>query len=120
MRYTLVFYLSLASAALVLGQNPQPTEPAAAEPGVASEWDARKLIDALGTQAQHLKPIVDQVQPAGWQSKGASETYVAQWNTAQARLPIFSRLASDALRGHGALLHGHWMPTFACRRWTRR
>jgi hypothetical protein len=86
MRYTLVFYLSLASAALVLGQNPQPTEPAAAEPGVASEWDARKLIDALGTQAQHLKPIVDQVQPAGWVSKGASETYVAQWNAAQAQL----------------------------------
>jgi hypothetical protein len=86
MRYTLAFYLSLASAALVFGQNPQPTEPAAAEPGVASEWDARKLIDALGTQAQHLKPIVDQVQPAGWVSKGASETYVAQWNAAQAQL----------------------------------
>src|SRR3984885_10495804 len=55
MRYTLAFYLSLAS-------------------------------DALGAQAQHLKPIVDQVQPAGWVSKGASETYVAQWNAAQAQL----------------------------------
>jgi hypothetical protein len=86
MRYTVVFCLSLASAALVLGQNPQPAEATAAEPGVASEWDARKLIDALGTQAQHLKPIVDQVQPAGWVSKGASETYVAQWNGAQTQL----------------------------------
>jgi len=53
---------------------------------VASEWDARKLIEALNAQAQHLKPIIDQVQPADWQSKGASETYVAQWNTAQTQI----------------------------------
>jgi hypothetical protein len=86
MRYTLVFCLSLASVVLALGQSPQPSEPTANEPGVASEWDARKLIDALGLQAQHLKPLIDQVQPAAWVSKGASETYVAQWNTAQAQL----------------------------------
>ena len=44
------------------------------------------MIDALSAQAQHLKPIVDQVQPADWVSKGASETYVAQWNAAQAQI----------------------------------
>jgi hypothetical protein len=44
------------------------------------------MIKALGAQAQHLKPIIDQLQPAEWQSKGASETYVAQWNSAQAQL----------------------------------
>ncbi len=65
-----------------LAQAPPPAE----DRGVASEWDARKLIDALGAQAQHLKPIIDQVQPAPWLAKGASETYVAQWNTAQAQL----------------------------------
>jgi uncharacterized membrane protein len=91
MRYTLVFCLPLASVVLALGQTSQPpptpaNEPKAAEAGVASEWDARKLIDALGVQAQHLKPLIDQVQPADWVSKGASETYVAQWNTAQAQL----------------------------------
>jgi hypothetical protein len=87
MRYTLVFGLSLTFVALALGQTSQPAPtPAANDPGVASEWDARKLIDALSTQAQHLKPVVDQVQPAGWVSKGASETYVAQWNTVQAQL----------------------------------
>jgi len=86
MRYTLAFCLSLASVALALGQSPQPSETSATEPGVASEWDARKLIDALTAQAQHLKPIIDQVQPAAWVSKGASETYVAQWNSAQAQL----------------------------------
>jgi hypothetical protein len=74
------------STALVLGQPAQPASSSGSDPGVASEWDARKLIDALTMQAQHLKPVIDQVQPAGWVSKGASETYVAQWKTAQAQL----------------------------------
>jgi hypothetical protein len=78
--------LACLPVALALGQTAEPTQPAAADQGVASEWDARKLIDALSTQAQHLKPLIDQVQPSGWLSKGASETYVAQWNTTQAQL----------------------------------
>ncbi len=87
MRYTLGFCLFLASVALALGQTTESTaEPRAADQGVASEWDARKLIDALSTQAQHLTSIVDQVQPADWASKGASETYFAQWNTTQVQL----------------------------------
>jgi hypothetical protein len=83
MRFALVSYLFLGSLASALGQTSDSTAP---EPGVASEWDARKLIDALSAQAQHLKPIVDQVQPDAWVSKGASETYIAQWNAAQAQL----------------------------------
>lgn len=75
------FIVPIASA---LGQTSEAPPPA--QSGVASEWDIRKLLDALSQQAAHLKPIIDQVQPAGWQSKGASETYVAQWKTAQAQL----------------------------------
>lgn len=91
MRFTLVFSLSLASAVLALGQTPQtaqtPSNDASgSEQGVASEWDARKMIEALNVQAQHLKPLIDQVQPAGWVAKGASETYLAQWNSTQAQL----------------------------------
>jgi hypothetical protein len=82
--------LSCLSVALALGQTSDTAQSAADQPasdqGVASEWDARKLIDALSTQAQHLKPVIDQVQPADWASKGASETYAAQWNSAQAQL----------------------------------
>jgi hypothetical protein len=74
------------SVAVALGQTNSTAPPPADDPGVASEWDARKMIDALSSQAQHLKPIIDQVQPSAWLSKGASDTYVAQWNTAQAQL----------------------------------
>jgi len=76
--------LACLSVASTLGQTPAP--PPAQDEGVASEWDARKLIDALTVQAQHLKPIIDQVQPAAWVEKGAPEAYVAQWNAAQAQL----------------------------------
>ena len=83
---------SLASGSLASGQSSNTAAPGtsnappAATDGVASEWDARKMIDALTTQEQHLKPIIDQVQPAAWMSKGAPDSYVAQWNTAQTQL----------------------------------
>jgi hypothetical protein len=54
--------------------------------GVASEWDVRKLLDSLELQAQHVKPIIDQVRPESWVAKGAPRAYVTQWTTAQAEL----------------------------------
>src|SRR5579864_4151083 len=72
------FLLFLGNAAL----RAQTAAPA----GVSSEWDVRKLLDSLELQAQHLQPIVDQVKPETWVSKGAPEAYVAQWNSAQAEL----------------------------------
>lgn len=97
-------FLSLAClfTMLALGQTPGSTAsrssnapPPASDSGVASEWDARKLIDALSAQAQHLKPIMDQLQPGSWVEKGASETYVAQSKEAQAQLKYLLS-ASDA------------------------
>lgn len=85
MRYILVPWVALVSAALALAQTSHAPPPAS-DQGVASEWDARKIIDALSTQAEHLKPLMDQIQPAGWVAKGASQTYVAQWSAAQTQL----------------------------------
>jgi hypothetical protein len=64
--------------------------------GVSSEWDVRKLVESLDLQAQHLKPIIDQVKPEAWVSKGAPETYVAQWRSAQAELR-YLLASADAL-----------------------
>ncbi len=54
--------------------------------GVDSEWDVRKLLESLGAEAQHLKPIIDQVKPESWVSKGAPDAYVAQWKSAEAQI----------------------------------
>jgi ABC-type transporter Mla subunit MlaD len=89
MKSALVSCLYLTFIFSVLGQTSE-SNPAAQAPagqnGVASEWDIRKLLDSLSQQAEHLKPVIDQVEPATWQSKGAPETYVAQWSTVQAEL----------------------------------
>jgi hypothetical protein len=65
----------LLRASIVFGQT-----------GVSSEWDIRKLLDSLDLEAQHLKPVVDQVKPEDWVAKGAPSAYVTQWKTAQAEL----------------------------------
>ena len=59
---------------------------AAPPAGVSSEWDVRKLLDGLEAQAQHLKPVIDQIKPETWVSKGAPQAYVAQGKSAQAEL----------------------------------
>ena len=65
----------LLRASIVFGQT-----------GVSSEWDIRKLLESLDLEAQHLKPVVDQVKPEDWVAKGAPSAYVTQWKTAQAEL----------------------------------
>src|SRR5271170_385481 len=89
MKLALVSSLFLTSIVSALGQTAEPTPVSptpAAEKGVTSEWDIRKLLDSLAQQTEHLKPVIDQVQPANWQSQGASETYVAQWTAVQTQL----------------------------------
>jgi ABC-type transporter Mla subunit MlaD len=84
MKFALVSSMFLTSVFSALGQTSEPSP--ANDKGVASEWDIRKLLDSLSQQAEHLKPVIDQVQPVNWQSQGASETYVSQWNAVQAQL----------------------------------
>jgi hypothetical protein len=79
----------LLTVSIAFGQSAQPS-------GVSSEWDIRKLLDSLDLEAQHLKPVIDQVKPEAWAAKGASSTYVAQWKSAQAELKYFLS-SSEAL-----------------------
>lgn len=51
--------------------------------GVSTEWDARKMLEALTLQTQHFKSVIGRVQPNGWVANGAPQTYVTQWTTAQ-------------------------------------
>jgi hypothetical protein len=54
--------------------------------GVSSEWDISKTLEALSSQANRLKPILDQLTPQEWVSKGAPQAYVDQWKGAQSEL----------------------------------
>jgi hypothetical protein len=67
------------------GQTPQ---------GVAAPWDIAQSVSALSAQAARLQPILRQLTPRDWVAKGASETYVAQWESAQQELGYLADSAS--------------------------
>jgi hypothetical protein len=77
-----LYFSGLILAASALGQSAPPA-------GVASEWDVRKLLERLDVQAEHLKPVIDQVKPETWIAKGGPDTYQVQWNAARAELTYF-------------------------------
>jgi len=54
--------------------------------GVPEEWDVRTLVHNLEVQTQHLQPVLDQVHPETWISKGAPEAYATQWKSSEAEL----------------------------------
>src|SRR5580700_816381 len=57
--------------------------------GVPTQWDVRQLLDSLDTQAKHLSPIMEQVNPEQWTANGAPAAYVSQWKSAEAELKYF-------------------------------
>ncbi len=67
----------------------------APQPGVAPEWDVSKVVAAFSDQAGRLKPILDKLTPNEWVSKGAPETYVAQWRQAEQELAYVTQSAKS-------------------------
>jgi hypothetical protein len=78
------FLALLLFAAFALAQNPVPRD--SAQAGVVADWDVTPTVDALSAQAKRLKPILDQLTPQEWVSKGAPQTYVTQWKGAEDEL----------------------------------
>jgi len=64
--------------------------------GVSAPWDISQTVGALAAQAERLKPVLAQLTPEQWQSKGAPATYVTQWHAAQDEVGYVLR-AADAL-----------------------
>ena len=52
-----------------------------------------KTLQVIASNAERLLPMLDQVKPQEWVSKGASDTYVAQWTTSKTQCKA---LAADA------------------------
>lgn len=51
--------------------------------GLETPWDVRKILSDILAQVTQLKPLLPQLNPQQWADKGASSTYVLQWQTAQ-------------------------------------
>jgi hypothetical protein len=67
--------------------------PGYAQTGVATPWDTAPMVAALSKQAARLKPILDQLTPREWVTKGAPDAYVAQWKGAEDELGFLANSA---------------------------
>ncbi|HEX3681098.1 MAG TPA: hypothetical protein VHU83_01055 [Bryobacteraceae bacterium] len=70
--------LGIIGASVAVGQQP----PA----GLETPWDVQKILADLTAQTAQLKPMLVQLNPQQWADKGASSTYILQWQTAQRQL----------------------------------
>lgn len=75
-----------AVACLLLAPVSAFAQTASPAGGVSSEWDVRRLLDALSLQTQHLRSVIGQVKTDDMVANGAPQTYIAQWSAAQTEL----------------------------------
>lgn len=68
----------------------------AQQAGVPTDWDVQKLVRAIAEQSGRMQPLVEQIRPSEWVAKGASDTYVQQWNSAHAQAQTV-KLSADNL-----------------------
>lgn len=72
MRLTLLF---CAAAALVHAQSSAPAA------GLEPTWDIAVVLNEIGANSARLLPALDRFDPKAWVAKGASETYIEQWQS---------------------------------------
>ncbi|MBV8863784.1 MAG: hypothetical protein JO210_00110 [Acidobacteriaceae bacterium] len=59
----------------------------AEQAGIENSWDVRTILTNLGKDTDQLKPLLANLKPQQWcDQKGASSTYILQWQTAQRQL----------------------------------
>ena len=88
---TSVWALLLAATAIQV----QTTQPSG---GVESEWDLKKMLDALAAGARRLKPLIDQANPQTWKDPQAAQAYTAQWKSAQSEIQYLGTSADKLVK----------------------
>ena len=70
----------------------------AQQPGVPTDWDVQKLVIAIAEQSARIQPLVEQIRPREWVAKGASDTFVQQWDSAHAQAKAVKLSADNLVR----------------------
>jgi len=81
---TLIWSIGLTAAAL-----------SAQSAGVPPEWETRKLIESLVSNATKLEPLVNGIDPASWTEKGAPDAYQGQLKSVKIALEGFRRSSAQ-------------------------
>ena len=77
MRLTLLF---CAAAALVHAQTRGPAA------GLEPAWEIGVILNEIAANADRVAPVLDRLDPKNWVAKGASDTYVQQWQSSRDQL----------------------------------
>src|ERR1700736_5351381 len=75
-----------------------PLSALAQQAGVPTDWDVQKLFKTIAEQSARIQPLVEQIRPAEWVAKGASDTYVQQWDSAHAQAKTVKLSADNLVR----------------------
>ncbi len=59
---------------------------AAQSAGIPPEWEVRKQMTALAEHVQRFEPVLDQIHPEEWVTKGAPQAYAGQLSRARAEI----------------------------------
>ncbi len=82
-------------AAITLSVLLIPATMTGQEGGLTTQWDIRETLKSLNTQTGRLLALLEQVDPAAWTEKGASESYVEQWKGLTAEISYLQRSADE-------------------------
>lgn len=80
-----LFLLPGVAAAITLGALAQQQQQQQ-QPGLETPWDVQKIVADLNAQTDQAKQLLAQINPQQWVNKGASSTYILQWQGAQRQL----------------------------------
>jgi hypothetical protein len=61
--------------------------------GLEPAWDIAVVLEEIGVNATRVLPALNGMDPNGWVARGASETYVAQWQSAREQVKAIADAA---------------------------
>lgn len=71
---------------------------ALAQASVPTEWDVKKMVEAIASQSERFQPLVMAIDPKAWISRGAPEAYVQQWESAKAQAETLKLSSGNLVR----------------------
>jgi len=93
---TLLRGLTLLCAAAMFAQAPVPAPPQAA--GLMASWEIAPVLNEIATHATRIGVALEKLNPQSWVERGASDTYVAQFQSSRDQARAVADAANSLAR----------------------
>ena len=82
--------LRLAALLLCAAAAPLQAQSTAPAAGLEPSWDVAVVLEEIGVHANRLLPALDKIDANAWVAKGASDTYLAQWQSSREQARVLA------------------------------